>query len=232
MTSLTKIKPILATLLFLTICCVGFSASANAESRWVSDVLYVPLRSGKGNSFRILNRGLKTGLELTFVSEDTEEGWTEVRTVSGELGWIRSQYLIDTKPAAIQLATAQKNIERLSRERTKYKEQAKKARSELKSASGDVKTRQKTNADLQQQFNDLKVISGDAVALHARHQSLLHNHKIMETELDVIKSENDRLRDDRTMTFFLYGAGSVLLGVFITLVVPSLRRKKSYSEWG
>jgi len=232
MTSPTKANPILAALLLICACSSGFSASASAESRWVSDVLYVPLRSGKGNSFRILNRGLKTGLELTFVSEDTEEGWTEVKTASGELGWIRSQYLIDTKPAVLQLATAQKTIERLSLERNKYKEQAKTAKSQLKNASGDAKTSHKTNAKLQQQLSDLKSISGDAVALHERHQLLLENHKIMETELDVIKSENDRLRDDRTMTFFLYGAGSVLLGVLITIILPSLRRKKSYSEWG
>lgn len=232
MTSQAKTSPILTALFIVAACCSGFSTGVSAESRWVSDVLYVPLRSGKGNSFRILNRGLKTGLELTFVSEDTEEGWTEVKTASGELGWIRSQYLIDTKPAALQLTTAQRTIDRLKRERASYKEQSKQAKTQLKSASGDSKSLKKQNTDLQQQLNELQSISGDAVALHARHQSLLQNHKIMETELDVIKSENDRLRDDRTMTFFLYGASSVFLGVIITLIVPSLRRKKSYSEWG
>jgi len=232
MTSPIKISPIFTALFVIATCCSGFSSGVSAESRWVSDVLYVPLRSGKGNTFRILNRGLKTGLELTFVSEDTEEGWTEVKTASGELGWIRSQYLIDTKPAALQLAEAQRTIDKLNRERANYKEQSLKAKTQLKSASGDSKSLQKQNTDLQQQLNELKSISGDAVALNTRHQSLLHNHKIMETELDVIKSENHRLRDDRTMTFFVYGAGSVFLGVLITLIVPNLRRKKSYSEWG
>lgn len=227
-----KLQTAIFTFVFALFISAGYTPAASAESRWVSDVLYVPLRSGKGNQFRILDRGLKTGVKLTFVSEDTEGGWTEVKTGTGELGWVRSQYLIDTQPSVLKLASAEKTIARLSRERDSLKKQLKTARGEQKSANKNGQQLQRQNDLLEKQLSEIKAISGDAVALHQRHQALMQTHKLMETELDVIKGENGRIRDDRTMTFFIYGAGAVLLGVLIALIAPSLRRKRRYSEWG
>lgn len=207
------------------------SLVAAEEYRWVSDVLYVPLRSGKGNQFRILDKGLKTGTRVAFVSQDDEGGWTEVRSEKGELGYIRSQYLIDTPTASLQLASARAKLARIEGQYKKLKNELNTTTSNKKSLSSDLSTLQKQNQKLEQELSDIKRISADAVQLHQRHQTLTQDHQLIQTELDVLKAENQRLSNDSRNTFFFYGACAVGLGAFLAWIAPSMRRRKRFSEW-
>ncbi|MAZ88711.1 MAG: peptide-binding protein [Cellvibrionaceae bacterium] len=207
-------------------------APASAEEyRWVSDVLYVPLRSGKGNKFRILDRGLKTGTRLEFISQDDEGGWTEVKSEKGEVGYIRSQYLIDTPTAALQLASTRQKLARVESQFKALKGELSSTTSKKQNLSSTLSKLENENQQLQQELTDIKRISADAVQLHERHQTLMHDHQIIQTELDVLKAENQRLANDSRNTFFFYGACAVGLGAFIAWIAPSLRRRKRFSEW-
>ena len=201
------------------------------EYRWVADVLYVPLRSGKGNQFRILDKGLRTGTRLEFISQDDEGGWTEVRSDKGEIGYIRSQYLLDTPTAAQQLATVKRQLVKVEKQYSELKNDLGSAKNSKSQLSRTVSDLEKQNQRLNQELIDIKRISADAVALHERHQTLMHDHQLIQTELDVLKAENERLADDSRNTFFLYGALAVGLGALIAWIAPSLRRKKRFSEW-
>lgn len=225
---------------FLTLCALVsapltltvFAAPATAvEYRWVSDVLYVPLRSGKGNKFRILDKGLKTGTRVEFVDQDDEGGWTEVRSEKGEIGYIRSQYLIDTPTASLQLTTTRKQLASIENKYNKLKSELSTTNTNKKALSSDLSKLQQQNEQLQQELTDIKRISADAVKLHERHQTLTHDHQLIQTELDVLKAENERLSGDDRNTFFFYGACAVGLGAFIAWIAPSMRRRKRFSEW-
>lgn len=226
-----RVKKI-CTLLAITATCLTFSTTSLAEYRWVADSLYVPLRSGKGNQYRILDKGLKTGTRLTFVSEDIEGGWTEVKTESGEIGYIRSQYLMNTPAASQRLASTQEKLRTVESQFNKLKQQLSSSSSESKKLILDLNTSEQQNEQLKTELNDIKRVSADAIGLHQRHQELMHDHQIIQTELDVLKAENQRLQNDNRNTFFIYGAGAVLLGVLIAVIAPRLRRRKSFSEWG
>jgi SH3 domain protein len=77
-----------------------------AEDGYISDVLYVPLRSGKGNQFRILESAMKSGTKLEILEEDEENGWIGVRTADGKEGFVRAQYIIREPTAQLKLARA------------------------------------------------------------------------------------------------------------------------------
>lgn len=208
---------------------LGAVSISAQEQRWVADTLLVPLRSGKGNQYRIIDKGLKSGTRVTLLSADAE--WAEIRTESGQTGFMPVQFLLKTPTAGLQLAATEATLAKVEAEYKALKTQLHDA-----SASGDqldlelaeARTR---IAELQTELAELKRISASAVELHDRHSKLIHNHQVMQTELDVLKAENQRLQSDERNTFFLYGAGAVGLGVIITLVAPALRRRKRYSEW-
>ncbi len=231
MTGIVK-KPLKTIVNVIACGAVAFSVSTPTlaeDYRWVSDVLYVPLRGGKGNQYRILDKGLKSGTRLTVLSEDGE--WTEVRTASGEVGFMRSQFLVKTPTAALKVSAAEAQLSKIQKEYSELKQQLGDARSSGSELSQELQAANSRADQLQAELDELKRISANAVSLNQRHQQLMHDHQIMQTDMDILKAEKERLQDDARNTFFLYGAGAVLLGVIITLIVPTLRRRKRYSEW-
>ena len=69
-----------------------------AQTRYITDTNYVPLRTGPGNEYRIIHRGLKTGTALVVLEDDAGNGFS--RVLSGEQeGFIPTQYLMDDPPA-------------------------------------------------------------------------------------------------------------------------------------
>lgn len=208
----------------------SFSALSSAESRWVADSMYLPMRSGQGSQYRII-ANLKTGTQLTVVSESEDGDWTEVKTGSGKTGFVRSQYLLNTPTAAQRLTTVQQQLDKLTKDYQLLKNQLSSTQSNGSQLSEDLIESQAEAEKLQNELDELQSISQNAVTLHESHKELLHNYELIQTELDVLKAKNSRLQNDSRNTFFLYGAGSVLLGVMIALLAPHMRRRRGFSEW-
>lgn len=220
--------------LFTLLTLMFFSMGSYAEYRWVKDTLYVPLRSGKGNQFRILDPGLKTGTRLSYI-ETVEEGgdtWARVKTADGVEGWVRGQYLIDQPTAAQKLTQALSKLKKIEAKNQDYKSQLNDTNKSSGQLATDLTDAKQQIKQLTQEFTDLKQVSGDAINLHKNHQTLMQNHQLLQTELDVLKADNQRLKDNSNQTFFLYGVGAVIVGVLLTLLIPKLRGRKRYSEWG
>ena len=60
---------------------------------------------------------------------------------------------------------------------------------------------------------------------------LLESNQMLSSEVDVLKTDNARLRENKENEFFLNGAFAVLIGVMIALIVPRMMPKRR-SEWG
>ena len=71
------------------------SATALAETVYVRDTLYVPLRGGATAEHRILHKGIRSGTAMELLEADPESGYSRVRMGDGLEGWIQSQYLVD-----------------------------------------------------------------------------------------------------------------------------------------
>lgn len=206
-------------------------ATSADEYRWIGDTLYVPMRSGKGNQFRIINKGLKTGTRLTLVNADSGDGWTEVRTNGGVTGFIPSHYLMDQPTAAQRLKSAETKLQTLQQEHRELQQRLGESQQDNQTNQSELQRTQQNAQQLQQELTEVRQISAAAIDLHQQHQQLMQDHQLLQTEMDVLKAENLRLQSDTRNTFFLYGAGAVLLGVLIAVIAPNLKPKKRYSEW-
>ncbi len=205
--------------------------TAYAEVRYVADVLYVPLRSGQGAQFRIINRGLRSGTKLTVIEETPDTEWTLVETEAGVQGWIRNQYLITEPTAALKLRDALQTATQQENRSNQLQRQVEQLQQQNRELSEGLAGAQQQGQSLDQELAQIKQISAGAIDLNKRHQTLMEQHQLLQTELDVLKAENERLGDKSLQTWFLYGAAAVGLGVIIALVVPAVRPRKRYSEW-
>lgn len=212
--------------------CGALSVPTLAQDVYISDELYVPLRSGMGTKFRIVHRGLPSGTKMTLIEENAEAGWSLVETAKGDQGWIRNQYISKEPIAKLKLRVAEQQMLKLTQERNQLRNQ----KGELEQLNSHLK-RQLSDSDsasqkLGEELAHIKQISAGSLDLHAQYQALSKEHQLLQTQVDVLKAENERLQSDQVYHQWMFGAGILVLGVIITLISQTMGKRKRFSEWG
>lgn len=206
------------------------SATSTAQTRYVSDELVVNLRSGEGDQYRIIKL-LKSGTQMQIVEQGTSRDWAKVELTNGTSGWVRTQYLQNGPIAKALLAEAQKKLAQLSTQTESLGSETSSLQSENSQLNDQLKTALTEASELSKELDELKRISANAVTLNTNNQKLMQERQLLETEIDVLKAENERLSDNSNQTWFLYGAIAVIIGVLLTLLLQNIRSKRRYSEW-
>ena len=214
------------TVLFL----LAFSlpAWAQAQTQYVSDKLVIMLRSGQGNQFQIL-KALPSGSKLT-VLQTEESGYTRVETEDGIEGWVRSQYLIDEPIALYKLERADKKLARIA-------EQNKLLRVELDELKKKTTTLDNERKDYINKFNTsdtelkrLNQVAAKPILLDKQNRDLKQSNVSLEKDLQLMQQENQVLKDQSQREWFIAGAGVLLGGMILGLIIPKIRWQKK-STW-
>jgi SH3 domain protein len=217
-------KPPLILSMFLVL-----AGSVQAETRYVSDSLEITMRSGKGNSYSI-SRMLSSGTPVEVLEVDKDEGYTRVRTRSGKEGWVLSRYLMKTEAARDRLASAEKNLAEIELEKRKL-ETAMAALSEEKNAlAKELDALNAQNRKVSQELAEIKRTASSALAIDSENKDLKSRFVSVERDMQTLQQENEGLRDRTARDWFMVGAGVVLLGILVGLVIPRIRWRKK-SSW-
>ncbi|WP_445361352.1 TIGR04211 family SH3 domain-containing protein [Microbulbifer sp. EKSA005] len=206
-------------------------ATLAAETRYITDQLHVPMRSGKGNEFRILHRGLASGTELALLEDAASDGWAKVRTPNGTEGWIRRQYLVSEPVAKLKLATAEANLARFEKMEGNLGGEVRRLETENGELNSALTSAQQQSQELAAELKSLKSLSADAISLNDRHQKLLHQYELLKQEKSMAEAEIQRLSGSDARKWQLYGALSVALGAILAMIAPHVRPRKRNSEW-
>lgn len=199
------------------------STTAHAVDKYVSDIIYVPVRSDKNPQAPVLQQGVPSGTKLNFIREETGSDnnlWSLVVTPNGTEGWVRSQNITDKPTAAMQLAAlpvSSRDAATLQAENTQLKEQLTKLQEEHQQLLADTE--------------DMRQAATTALNLEEEHQSLLKENQLLQTHADVIKAENEKLKNADRFNHWVYGGGLVLGGVVLSFILQGLGRRKRRSEW-
>lgn len=207
------------------------SSPSWAETRYITDVTHIPVRAGAGNQFRILHQGIPSGTRVTTLDVSDGGEWTQVRTQGGLEGWLPSQYLIATPTARLQLNQAETRLAEANQALANTRKELSELRAEHQSLSGDAETQAQERDRYAAELAELQALSADAVNLNQRYQDLLTRHEMIQTDFDILQAEHDRLQSDKTINQWLIGAGLVILGMILMLVLPSLKPQKRHSDW-
>lgn len=216
--------------LFITLTLIFATGSAAfaADYQYVSDKLVITLRTGQGNTYQIL-KTLPTGTRLE-VLETTDTGYTHVRTPDGTEGWVRSQYLMNEPTAAMQLENASRQLEQAKQQNDKLRDtlsQIQKERAEL-SAERDKLLKQNETAEAK--LEHLSEVAAKPIVLDKENRDLQQKNVAMEKEMQILSQENQVLKDRSQREWFIAGAGVLLFGLVIGLLMSRVRLKKR-SSW-
>ncbi len=229
-----SVNKLLISLCLIALASPLLSVSAQAQDRYISDVLYVPLRSGMGNQYRIVHSGLPSGTRLELVREEQSsdgENWSLVRLEDGEEGWIRSQFLMAEPTAELKLSSAQQRAQRAAQESQALRDQLTEAQQQVEQLQAELSDVRSRYEALQQEHERLRTLSSDAVGLHDQHQELSENYQVLQTRYDVVQADNERLKRDRRYQDWLFGGGILVAGVILSLILQAIGKRRRQSEW-
>lgn len=201
-----------------------------AETRYVTDIAKITLRTGESTSHRIL-KILDSGTAVEALGDNDETGYTKVR-YADQVGYMLTNKLMSEPSARERVVVLEKELQ------------------DLKSAPGEVGQRL---ADLQQRYNDLLAAHEELQAV--KQQQAQELQSIQRTASNAIRISNERnelrqqvagltrnvaelrqqnqdLSNNATRDWFLIGAGVIIAGILIGLILPHLRFQRRRNSWG
>ena len=208
---------------------LGLVTTATAETRYVSDRLDIQMRTGKGTKFRIL-RMLPSGTALEVLEIDKETGYTRVRAPGGVEGWVLTRVLMKGQAARDKLADAEKRLASLELENRKLSSSFSTLKTEKGGADQELSKFDKENRKLSQELDNIRRTASSSLAIDAENRELKSRIVAYERQVQSLQQENSGLKDRTARDWFMVGAGVVVLGMIIGLIIPRIRWRKK-SSW-
>lgn len=224
------VKKLIWPLFCLPLLIVSPSHAEDAGQRFITDQIHVPLRVGAGSKYRIVHRGLPSGTQLEVLESDEDKGYSRVRTRSGLEGWVPSHYLSSRPGARNQLEQASAELENIKAANQELREELGSTSKSNRENSSLITSLKAENSKLSAELEKIKRISANALKLDSDNRRLLQSNQQLSSEVDILKTDNVRLRENKENEYFLNGAFAVIIGVLIALIVPRVMPKKR-SDW-
>jgi SH3 domain protein len=198
--------------------------------RYVTDSLRLETRQGPSTEHRI-TRMLSSGTRVTVVEEDAETGYSRIALADGREVWILTRFLMAEPAARAQLGQALENFTRereIARDLASQLETLGQTTSEIERSRGALATDKKV---LQSELAQIKQAAADTLAIRDHNQSLSKQLEALTTDLDAANHRNRELKERSERNWFMAGAGVLLGGMILGLIVPKIRWKRRRG-WG
>lgn len=207
------------------------SVSALAATAYITDQLKITLRSGESTTHKVI-RMLPSGTAVKVLKRNNETNYTKVQLSDGTTGFVLNRMLLTERPARKRLAEAEQQLVVLRQEPGKLSSQLANLQ-EAHTALQQVATEMKDeNGNLQLELSSLSKVARDPLRVARERDDAVFRSQKLADELRILKLKNQRLTDKTEQNWFLIGAGVVIAGIILGLLLPHMRVKKNRSEWG
>jgi len=206
-----------------------FAFPIHAETFYVNDVLYVTLRDAPADDAAKI-KILKSGFMLEKLA-DGDGGYIQVKTASGEEGWIKKRYLVTEPIAALKLNAVTKKLEEITQ---KYETLKKKSQTTLEQADEMEKERlrlESKSTNLEKDLNKLKQISKQPAEIAQQNKSLQKKINILSAELNQLRDQKQSFTKTVDISDWFVKGGMILGGSFILGFIFSNIRWRKKRDW-
>jgi SH3 domain protein len=219
------VKKILVLILLLC------SAGALAKTAYVTDELQITMRSGEGTEYRIL-RMLPTGERLTVLSTNEQNGYSKVRTQAGAEGYVLTRQLVDQPVARDRLAAAEAEVRSLKAAPGELSSRLAALTEQHSALQKEHEALKQAKTLVDQEYAALQRTASNAVRIANERNELRKQLTSLTREVEDIKQQNRELENKTAQNWFLIGAGVVVGGILLGLILPHLRVRRRKSSWG
>lgn len=215
-------KNIIKSFVFAGILLLLFSTPILAETMYVSDILKLTVRAGKGQDYKIISV-IQSGQTVDVLQP--EDKWALVRLDDGKEGWVLTRYLTSKITNNVKLQWLQKKHKTLTVQAATLLEENTKLKKEKNEIDSLLKKAGKSVEELNKSYDTLKTESADYIKLKSKHTKAASQLAEYAEKSELLEKELTKLEFKRTIRWFLAGAGVLLLGFLIGFGTKRQRRR-------
>ncbi|WP_409419422.1 TIGR04211 family SH3 domain-containing protein [Marinomonas sp. RS-M-Aa-14] len=207
------------------------SATAHSATVYVSDIQFVAIREGLDNNTRAVERGLKSGTPLEVLEQS--EGYTKVRTPSGNEGWVADYFLSENIITRDQLDVIQASLDKSIASREEIVKALNLSQEKFQELSKINTALKEENESLKQQLQEAVNLTKKAQIIVAQNDDASYQLESLKQQAEAAIAQSEKLQDTTEQQWFIIGAATLFGGLLLGSLLPMLRRKKSNSgSWG
>ena len=173
------------------------SGYAAAETVYVKGVMKITMRTGPGRDHKIIAM-IKSGDSLEML--DSKDGWSNVKTFSGKVGWVLTRFITDKVPVSLLVS----KLKQQNKELSESLENVKKTNLALDEKAKQSKT-------IEEAYYRLKKESADFLTLEKKYRKTAALFKKQQVRISFLEKQ---LRKS-DIKWFLSGSGVLLIGILL-----------------
>ena len=221
----------LKTLIFFFVVPLLLLDPAFAETRFVTDQVRITLRSGESTAHKVMQM-LPSGLPLEVLSSNEETGYSYVRTEEGDTGYVLTRLLVEMPSARQRLAAAEQRLAELQQEPEKLASKLVALQTQHDELKANYEKAENGNRSLNTQLEEIRSVATNAVNIADERNMLRKRVAALNGEVGELKLDNQDLRNQSERKWFMMGAGAIIVGILIGLILPRLRFRRRRDTWG
>ena len=203
-----------------------------ADFRYVTDQFKIMMRTGESSSHKI-TRTIPSGTRLELLSVNAQSGYSKVRTPSGKEGYVLTRQLLSEPVAREKLVKAMERLKELQAAPGQLSAKLSALQIEHDQLQTSHASLEQDNKNLEQELSGIKRTASNAIRVTNERNELRQQVTTLTRELEDLKQENKELTNDSAQDWFIIGAGVIIAGIIIGLILPHLRvqSRRSKSSW-
>ena len=219
-------------LILIGLVLLAAATSAYAETRYISDVLVVTVRDQKGDNYNVLET-LTTATPIEILEED--KTYVKVKTPKGTVGYILKQYITKELPKALQIkqlngqvSDLQAQLDQLREKSQESLDTASQSQAQIDSLTKQLEQTRQELATVNNKYQQLLKNSENVVNLTTENEQLIEQNKLINSELLVLREENQNFHRSNMIQWFIAGAAVFFGGWLIGKI--SRKKQRGYSR--
>ncbi len=198
-------------------------STALAKYLYVVPTAEIPLRSGKGNEYRVI-AVIINGSRVQLLKEDGD--WAMVRTSNKKKGWMPKRYLSSSPPLKDVVASLQVERDQLKKQTTKISEQLDEASEARNQYEQELKACILDRDQIRKSYDSLKEDAADVLNFKKALSETAEELQEVKHKYTIVEQENEHLRDNSRIKWFLAGGGLLIVGWIIGLITTRGRKRR------
>ena len=210
--------------IFIGILLVIATASVQAQSMYVSEIVEITLRTGPGIDHKVIAM-VKSGQPLMVLEPGSE--WTKVRLPNEKEGYMLSRFLTDKKPNELLLEELKKKYNDLESKVNTIREDNSKQQNQNESLLSELAAKEEQLSGLTASYDALKADSAEFLNLKTNYKKTAAELTEQSQKAEAFEEAYTKIQKRQIFRWVLAGAGILLVGFLIGMSSKRQRRRST-----